>query len=66
MTKVSQIYCSQPVSEEATNALVAFADEIATAINKAKASGILQGFLVSTLHAHAHQETALMLASSES
>lgn len=33
---------------------------------KAKRAGILQGFLVSTLHAHAHQEAANMLAASDS
>lgn len=66
MTKVSQIYCSQPVSEEANKALAEFAEELAAAVSKAKRSGILLGFLVATLHAHAHQETANMLAASES
>ncbi len=63
--KVSRIYSEQPVSEEANAALTEFANDIAAVITKAKKAGILQGFLVATLHAHAHQETAIMVAMSD-
>lgn len=62
MEKVSRIYSSQPVSEEANAALTALGDEIAAAIAKAKKAGILQGFLVATLAGHFHQETATMIS----
>lgn len=57
MDRISRIYASQPVSQEAESVLVEFSDEIAAAIRKAKAGGILQGFLVSVLAGHFVQET---------
>lgn len=62
---ISRIYSAQPVSEEASAALVEFANEMAAAINKAKQAGILQGFLVATLAGHFQQETANMLAAGD-
>lgn len=56
-TRVSRIYSAKPVSEEAEQALVAFDEDLASAIRKAKDAGILQGFLVSMLAARFIEET---------
>lgn len=56
-TQISRIYSAKPVSEEAEQALVAFDEDLAAAIRKAKESGILQGFLVSMLAARFIEET---------
>lgn len=60
MDRVSRIYSAKPVSEEAEQALVIFSEDMAAAIQKAKESGILQGFLVSVLAGHFVQETNVL------
>lgn len=60
MDKVSRIYSSKPVSQEAECTLVTFSEEIAAAVQKAKDAGILQGFLVSILAGHFVQETNVL------
>ena len=49
------------VSKEQQSAFNIFADEIAEAINKAKADKVPQGLIVAILHRHDLQETILMM-----
>ncbi|MDO8415510.1 MAG: hypothetical protein Q7S87_04795 [Agitococcus sp.] len=49
------------VSKEQQIAFNIFADEIAVAINKAKADKVPQGLIVAVLHGHDLQETILMM-----
>ena len=49
------------VSKDQQSAFNAFAEDIAKALNKAKAEKVPQGLIVAILHGHDLQETILML-----
>ncbi|MBI6749733.1 hypothetical protein [Pseudomonas syringae] len=62
MTNVTNIRHAEPVSAEISKALIDMDAAIAKAIDRAKAAGLPQGFVVSTLHAHAHAQTHAMVS----
>jgi hypothetical protein len=49
------------VSAEISKALIDLDAAIAQAIDTAKAAGLPQGFVVATLHGHAHTQTHTMV-----
>ncbi len=61
MTNVTNIRHALPVSAEISRALIDLDTAIAKAIDAAKSAGLPQGFVVSTLHGHAHGQTHSMV-----
>ncbi|KPY52837.1 hypothetical protein [Pseudomonas syringae] len=61
MSNVTNIRHAVPVSAEISKALIDMDAAIAKAIDSAKAAGLPQGFVVSTLYGHAHAQTHVMV-----
>ncbi|RMP74168.1 hypothetical protein ALQ20_01299 [Pseudomonas syringae pv. atrofaciens] len=61
MSNVTNIRHAAPVSAEISKALIDMDAAIAKAIDSAKAAGLPQGFVVSTLHGHTHAQTHVMV-----